>query len=454
MREVADFYQQKLTKDPTSGQYYMASSNAHETYWNVKDAITDLAAVRSMFPVVIQTSTDLGVDANLRAQWQDVLDHLAPYPTDGNVFLPNDPPMVQTSNDENVACELIWPYGVTGLGAPDYTMAVNTWKARPFPYGNVWANDAIQAARLGLGDDANQGMKVMLQKYQNYPNGMTNNTNGVFEYLGVHLSVMNESLLQSYDGKIRVFPAPPSDATFVGRFTLAARGGFLVTSELEGGDIKYVGIKSLLGNAATVVSPWSGSSGAVQVREIASGNILLMSSDPTLTFPTAANGIYVVERVAKPLSSYTYAYVTGTRNDGAKYLSSSTSLGIGSGPAGTNGKYEAESATLTSCDVSSDVAASNLAEVIDMKQGSSVAFSNVIAGSAVDIRYCTMNNPGKLTLYVNGANVQTVTFPNTQSWSGTYATVTVMTSIPQGATLKLQYDAGGSGANLDYIQVR
>ncbi|HMI90614.1 MAG TPA: hypothetical protein VK509_04585, partial [Polyangiales bacterium] len=52
-------------------------------------------------------------------------------------------------------------------------------------YDNVWANDAVQAARLGLGDDALEGMKPMLLNYQSYPNGMTNNTNGVFEYLGV-----------------------------------------------------------------------------------------------------------------------------------------------------------------------------------------------------------------------------------------------------------------------------
>ncbi len=89
---------------------------------------------------------------------------------------------------------------------------MNTWNARPLPYGNVWANDAVQAARLGLGDQAFDGMKTMLQRYQNYPNGMTNNTNGVFEYLGVHLAAMNESLLQSYNDKIRVFPAVPADS--------------------------------------------------------------------------------------------------------------------------------------------------------------------------------------------------------------------------------------------------
>ncbi len=327
MKGVVTFYQNKLSYDAGSGHYFMASSNAHETYWNVKDAITDLAAVRSLFPIAIQTAQSLGVDSALASQWQKIVTNLAPYPTDGKVYLPHDPPTVSTSNDENVACELIWPYGVTGIGAPDYTMAVATWNARPFPYGNVWANDAIQAARLGLGDQANQGMKLMLQKYQNYPNGMTNNTNGVFEYLGVHLSAMNESLMQSYNGQIRVFPALPNDPSLVTRFTLAAKGGFLVTSEREGGDVKYVGLRSLDGNAATVVSPWNGV--AAQVRSLGTGGAVVVtsSSAATITFDTVAGGVYVVERAAKPLGSYTYAYVTGARNQGAKVLSGSTSLG-------------------------------------------------------------------------------------------------------------------------------
>jgi hypothetical protein len=326
MREVAKFYVKKFTKDAGSGKYVMTSSNAHETYWGVPNAITDLAAVRSLFPTVISTSQALSLDADLRAQWQDLLANLTAYPTDGTHYLPHQPPIAQTRNNENVASELIWPYDQTGIDAPDYAMAVSTWKARPFPYGNVWANDAIQAARLGLGDEANQGMKTMLQKYQNYPNGMTNNTNGVFEYLGVHLAVMNESLLQSYNGKIRVFPALPSDAGLVSRFTLAASGGFLVTSEREGGDIKYVGLKSALGNMATVINPWG--TAAVQVRKIGVTAPVLSASSATLSFATDAGGVYVIERVAKPLGGYTFAFLTGKANQDAKHLFTATGLGI------------------------------------------------------------------------------------------------------------------------------
>jgi hypothetical protein len=236
MRDVVKFYAAKLSYDAGTNTYSMASSNAHETYWDVPNAITDLAAVRSLFPIAIQASQTLGLDANLVGQWQNILDHLVAYPTSNGAYLPHQPPLTQTKNGENVASELIWPYGVTGIGAPDYQTALNTWNSRPFKYGNIWANDAVQAARLGLGDQALQGMRTMLQKYQAYSNGLTDNTNGVFEYLGVHLSALNESLLQSYNDKIRVFPAVPSDSTFVGKFTLLAKDGFLVSSEREGGE--------------------------------------------------------------------------------------------------------------------------------------------------------------------------------------------------------------------------
>jgi alpha-L-fucosidase 2 len=451
MKGVVKFYVSKLSKDNT-GKYYMLSSNAHESYWNVENAITDLAAVRSLFPITIATAGKLGVDADLVPTWQSVLDNLVPYPTDGTNYLPYQPPeTAPTMNDENVASEIIWPYSVTGIDAPDYAKAVSTWKARPAPYSNVWANDAIQAARLGLGDEANQGMKTMLQKYQNYPNGFTNNTNGVFEYLGVHLSVMNESLLQSYNDKIRVFPALPTDTTLVTRFSLLAKGGFLVSSEREAGDIKYVGLKSLYGNAATVENPWG--TQAVQVRNLADNSITLSSSAAELTFNTVTNGVYVVERTAKLLSSYTYAHLTGTPSQDARYLSDTTFIGISNGMRPDTGKYEAEHATLVMCNASDDPAASNSSAVINLKQGSSLTFSNVLAGSSLTIRYATMNNPGKLSLYINGTHDQDITFPSTMSWTGTYGSVNVTTTVPKGATLKLEYDAGGSGANIDFLQV-
>ncbi len=201
---------------------------------------------------------------------------------------------------------------------------------RPHPYGNVWANDAVQAARLGLGDQTFQGMKTMAQRYQNYPNSFTSNTNGVFEYHGVHMAAMNESLMQSHNDKIRVFPAAPSSSSFVGKFSLLAKDGFIVSSEREGNETKYVGLKSLYGKQATVVNPWG--TQQVRVRRTSDNAIITTSSAAEISFATAANTTYVVERTAKLLSAYGLHQLTGTANQAAKSLSGTAStLGINGG---------------------------------------------------------------------------------------------------------------------------
>jgi alpha-L-fucosidase 2 len=336
MREVVKFYAAKLSFN--GSKYYMATSNSHETYWNVPNAITDLASVRLLFPLTVQASEQLGLDANLRGQWQNIVNNLIAYPSDGSAYLPHQPPIAQTRNNENVAAELIWPYDQTGIGFADQQTAANTWNRRPFPYGNVWSNDAVQAARLGLGDQAYQGMKTMLQKYQNYPNGMTNNTNGVFEYLGVHLTALNESLMQSYNGKIRVFPAVPND--LVGKFTLLAKDGFLVSSEREAGETKYVGIRSLYGKSTRIVNPWG--TQQVRVRRASDNAVLTTTSSAEFDLATTANTVYVVERTAKPLTSYTSTRLTGTANQGAKALSGTAStLGLNATASGLVNDTEA-----------------------------------------------------------------------------------------------------------------
>jgi hypothetical protein len=328
MREVAKFHAARFSRDGSTGKYYMAKSNSHETYWDVKNALTDLAAVKAYFPMVIEASTALGQDSSLRSQWQTVLSNLQPYPADGNGYLPMDPPVAATHNNENIACELAWPYGVVGVGSSDLSRVVYNWNNRPFPYTEIWSPDAVQAARLGMGDQAFSGMKTMLGKWQAFPNGMTNTWNGVYDVLGTHLSAINESLLQSHTGKIRVFPALPGDSSFAARFTLLASGGFLVSSEREAGEIKYVGLRSLAGKPATVVNPWG--TQAVQVRSVADDAIVLSSAASELTFNTAAGGIYVIERTAKLLSSYAYAQLSGTANTSQRTLSG-TNVKLGSG---------------------------------------------------------------------------------------------------------------------------
>lgn len=74
------------------------------------------------------------------------------------------------------------------------------------------------------------------------------------EPLGVLSTVMNERLLQSYDGVIRIVPAyGKRDA----RFKLHAVGGFEVMSEIKDGAPAFVAIRSLKGERLILENPWA-----------------------------------------------------------------------------------------------------------------------------------------------------------------------------------------------------
>jgi len=91
-------------------------------------------------------------------------------------------------------------------------------------------------------------------KDQSFPLPMWPFRHMSMESMSVLATAMNESLLQSYDGTIRVFPAFPDYKS--GRYTLHARGGFIVSSEIRAGVVQWISIKSLLGNPCKLALPW------------------------------------------------------------------------------------------------------------------------------------------------------------------------------------------------------
>ncbi len=74
------------------------------------------------------------------------------------------------------------------------------------------------------------------------------------ETMPIVACAINEMLLQSYDGTIRVFPSVPSAWNV--RFDLAAAGGFRVSAEQKSGEILFVSLESRLGGPCRIRHPW------------------------------------------------------------------------------------------------------------------------------------------------------------------------------------------------------
>ncbi len=137
--------------------------------------------------------------------------------------------------------------------------------------GNELVFQHLQAARIGM---LNLDVFKREIKYNLLPNGTcSNNTLQIhgryndltnpyfmadmgiwFENFGLP-AVINECLLQSYHGIIRLFPNWPEnkDAAFK---TLRAAGGFLISSSISDGRVQYLSIISENDNSLKLYNPW------------------------------------------------------------------------------------------------------------------------------------------------------------------------------------------------------
>ena len=115
---------------------------------------------------------------------------------------------------------------------------------------------------------------------------------GGIESVGGFLAI-NEMLLQSHDGVLRLFPCWPRslDAAFG---TLRARGAFLVSARLRQGEISHVSLQSEKGRSCTIANPWPGRTVSVvrdgRRAEEATGEQLLVATAPGETLELSVVG--------------------------------------------------------------------------------------------------------------------------------------------------------------------
>jgi hypothetical protein len=138
-------------------------------------------------------------------------------------------------------------------------------------------------------------------------------------YLQVDVSpglsvLLNEMLLQSYDGVLRVFPAAAPSEESVRFHSLRAQGGFLITAERRGTTVPYVILHSLQGNPVRLRNPFANEPDRgvqVKVYELAEDTAFATTEEQGLVrpyldhiylpgamieFPTEAGKTYLVSK--------------------------------------------------------------------------------------------------------------------------------------------------------------
>jgi hypothetical protein len=196
----------------------------------------------------------------------------------------------------------VFPGEEYGIDAPKdiYQKLVNTFRAHRNEGGNEIVLQNLQAARLGILDIEKFKRQV---HYAMLPNktvadyvlqsGGRYSDQTEFDWmgpLGIWLEnfslpvVINECLMQSYNGTIHLYPNwdKRTDATFS---TLRAAGAFLVSSKLKGGKIISLHLLSEKGSLCKMKNPWDNAT----VRIVRNGKPSETLTGELLTFQTAVD---------------------------------------------------------------------------------------------------------------------------------------------------------------------
>ena len=246
-----------------------------------KDCIVDLTLTKFLFHAFVQACSDLECqeeEQELLEEVRAILDKFPEYPTAeskrGTVFISiegEDPEVVYNVPNGN---STVVPGEEHGLhSSPElYEIAVNSYRNHRNEGGNELVFYHMAGARLGQLDLERFKRQIA---YCMLPNGTCTDkllesggrytdTTG-FDYMGpmgiwfenfALPAVVNECLMQSYNGIIRMFPnwSVEDEVEFS---TLRAVGGFLVSARAAVGEIEWIEVHSEAGSHLQFYNPWS-----------------------------------------------------------------------------------------------------------------------------------------------------------------------------------------------------
>ncbi|MCL6457577.1 MAG: glycoside hydrolase family 95 protein [Gorillibacterium sp.] len=244
------------------------------------DCIVDLTLTKFLFLAFTKACEALDcsvVEAELLAEVREIMEKFPEYPTAqsirGKVFVsvPGEDPEVLYNVPNGITT--VFPGEDHGLHSSpaDYEIAVNSYHNHRNEGGNDLVFYNLAGARLG---------QLNLERFKRQiaycllPNGTCTDKlleaggrysdTTAFDYMGPmgiwfeNFSlpvVINECLMQSYNGIIRFFPnwSIENDAEFS---TLRAVGGFLVSAVAGAGKIEWIVIESEAGSQLCLYNPW------------------------------------------------------------------------------------------------------------------------------------------------------------------------------------------------------
>ena len=150
------FLDQYWRKRDANGKIIFDPAQSLETWHVAVNPLPEIAGLRCVLPRLLALPKNLTTEAQ-RSRWTRLLRELPAVPTagvDGVKLLRPAESFSMRSNSENPELYAVFPYRLYGIGRPGLELARATYERRANRHNRGWCQDSIQAACLGLGEEA------------------------------------------------------------------------------------------------------------------------------------------------------------------------------------------------------------------------------------------------------------------------------------------------------------
>ncbi|MCS7120006.1 MAG: DUF5703 domain-containing protein [Nitrososphaerota archaeon] len=216
---VIQFYDEHYPRDE-KGKMRMEPSQSLETWWECVNPLPDIAGLIFVINKILSLPENL-VSSDLRKSLSRILQEIPHIPTrmeDKTTLLSPAEKILDPKprNVENPELYAIFPYRIYGVGKPNLETGLESFRRRRIKGNRCWQQDDIQAAYLGLAEEAR---RMVVERFSSW------NENFRFpafwgpnydwipdqDHGSVGLIALQRMLMQYDDDKIILFPAWPRD---------------------------------------------------------------------------------------------------------------------------------------------------------------------------------------------------------------------------------------------------
>ena len=242
--DILLFYDCHYPRD-AAGKIRFEPAQSLETWWECVNPLPELAGLRFVLEQLQQLPGE-AVPEKQRNEWKRLLSELPPVPLsqrNGKLALAPAENFTQKQNQENPELYAIFPYRLYGQGKPGLDIALTAYANRQHKGSSGWQQDDIQAAFLGLSDEATRLLVARLSARNpgsRFPVFWGPNFDWVPDQdHGCAGMMALQIILLQYDGrKIQLFPAWPKDWDVT--FKLNAPYNTVVEGTLKQGRLEHI----------------------------------------------------------------------------------------------------------------------------------------------------------------------------------------------------------------------